>query len=97
MKVEEKEIAGNYLLTEGENLTVRIPNKNCLLGDKLTAFAPHTIGVPFFRGKDAMHLEIIKQMFDCWTILQEMDDFHMVSQNYDIIAEICRKVHQTEP
>ena len=57
------------------------------MGDKLTAFAPHTIGVPFFRGKDSMHLEIIKQMFDCWTILQEMDDFHMVSQNYDIIAE----------
>lgn len=87
LKIEEKEIMGNHLLTEGDNLTVRIPNKNCLLGDKLTAFAPHTIGVPFFRGRDSMHLEIIKQMFDCWTILQEMDDFHMVSQNYGIIAE----------
>ena len=87
-KVDEKEIGGGYLLTEGDNLMVKVPDKNCILGDKLTAFAPHTIGVPFHRGNEPMYLEIIKQMFDCWTLLQEMDDFQMVSQVYDMVSRI---------
>lgn len=87
-KVDEKEIGGGYLLTEGKNLTVKVPDKNCILGDKLTAFAPHTIGVPFYRGNEPMYLEIIKQMFDCWTILQEMDDYQVVSRVYDVVSRI---------
>lgn len=66
--VVEREINSSLLLSEGEKLIVRIPDKNCILGDKLTAFAPHTIGIPFGKEKE---LEIIKQMYDCWTILQE--------------------------
>lgn len=87
-KLEEKEIDGEYLLTEGDNLKVKVPDKNCILADKLTAFAPHTIGVPFCRGSEPMYLEIIKQMFDCWTILQEMDDYQTVSRVYDTVSRI---------
>ena len=65
--VVEKPIQSSLLMNEGENLLVTVPDKNCILGDKLTAFAPHTTGIPFGKDKE---LEIIKQMFDCWTLFQ---------------------------
>ena len=64
---------------------VRLPDKNCILGDKLTAFAPHTTGIPFGKDKE---LEIIKQMFDCWTLLQEMDNYQTVSSVYKMVSHI---------
>jgi hypothetical protein len=30
---------------------VSIPSYQDLLGDKLTAFAPHSTGIPFFKGE----------------------------------------------
>lgn len=85
LKVTECPIKSSLLLSEGEDLTVSIPDKNCILGDKLTAFAPHTTGIPFGADKE---LEIIKQLFDCWTLLQEMDDYNTVAQVYDRISRI---------
>ncbi len=76
LKVTERPIRSSLLLHAGDDLLVRLPDKNCILGDKLTAFAPHTTGIPFGKDKE---LEIIKQMFDCWTLIQEMDDYQMFS------------------
>ena len=42
----QKEIANQILLTEGDNIKISIPTIDCLLGDKLTAFAPATTGIP---------------------------------------------------
>ena len=72
-------------MSEGDSLLVTVPDKNCVLGDKLTAFAPHTTGIPFGIDKE---LEIIKQMFDCWTLLQEMDDYQTVAAVYDHVAQV---------
>lgn len=85
LKLIDKPIKNSLLITEGESLTVKVPDKNCILGDKLTAFAPHTTGIPFDRNKE---LEIIKQMYDCWTLIQEMDDFSIVSSTYKEIVNI---------
>lgn len=85
LKMTEKPIRNSILLSEGEDLVVNIPDRNCILGDKLTAFAPHTIGVPFGVDKE---LEIIKQLYDCWTLLQEMDDYKTVSSVYDKVSRI---------
>ena len=70
-KLITKPVQSRLLMSEGDSLLVTVPDKNSVLGDKLTAFAPHTTGIPFGIDKE---LEIIKQMFDCWTLLQEMDD-----------------------
>jgi hypothetical protein len=83
--IEEKPIRNELLLSEGKDLVVRVPDKNCLLGDKLTAFAPHTTGIPFGIDKE---LEIIKQMFDCYTLIGELDDLKKVSQTYSNISKI---------
>ncbi len=85
LKVNEHPIRSRLLLREGEDLMVNLPDKNNILGDKLTAFAPHTTGIPFGVDKE---LEIIKQLFDCWTLLQEMDDYKTVVEVYDKVSRI---------
>ena len=81
--VIEKPIRNSMLLTEGKEIMVKIPDVNSILGDKLTAFAPHTTGIPFGIGKE---LEIIKQLFDCYTLSREMTDYVEVCKVYNSVA-----------
>ena len=80
-----KPINSSLLLSEGASLNVRMPDKNNILGDKLTAFAPHTTGIPFGKRKE---LEIIKQMFDCWALIHEMDDYPTVASVFQQVARV---------
>jgi len=79
----QKEIKNDLLLTEGDNLTVAVPSVNCILGDKLTAFAPHTTGVPLRANKD---LEVMKQFYDIGTLIREHTNFADVLKTYKKIA-----------
>lgn len=79
----ECNIDNELLLVEKPDIMVQIPNVNCILGDKLTAFAPHTTGIPFGVSKE---LEIMKQMFDCRMLFREMDYFTEVKQTYDQVV-----------
>ena len=45
-----------------------------MLGDKLTAFAPHTTGIPFYKNGDERFMEIMKQLYDVSSILDGIDD-----------------------
>ena len=74
-----KEINNDLLLTEGKNLSVKVPSVNCILGDKLTAFAPHTTGVPLRANKD---LEVLKQFYDIGVLIKEHTDFADVLKTY---------------
>lgn len=65
----EKEICNELLLVEGPEVYVTVPTADCILGDKLTAFASHTTGVTF--GKE---LEIIKQLYDVANLIDVMTD-----------------------
>ncbi len=78
-KTIEKEIKNELLLTSGENLKVRIPTADCILGDKLTAFAPHTTGI--LLGKDR-ELEIAKQLYDTATLIDYLNDYDLFSATY---------------
>ena len=78
-KVIDKEIKTDILINEGSCLKVTVPSRDCILGDKLTAFAPHTTGIPIGKNKD---LEIIKQLFDVATLSEEIGDFEDVLQSY---------------
>jgi hypothetical protein len=82
-KTTKREIKNDILLTEGENLVVNIPTIDCILGDKLTAFAPHTTGIRF--GKK--NLEVMKQFFDINTLIDEYTDFDSVLKTYRQISE----------
>lgn len=85
LKTDKKPIENDLLITEGEPIFVHVPDKNCILADKLTAFAPRTTGIPFGVNKE---LEIVKQFYDCWTLLSEMDDYDMVKRAYGRLVSI---------
>lgn len=72
-----------WLLSEGEPLRVSVPTVNAILGDKLCAFAPGTIGVPYNAGKDR---EIVKQLFDINLLIPYVTNIDMVSRSFITIA-----------
>ena len=67
-----------------EEIEVSIPSINSITGDKLTAFAPKTIGISYGRGKS---MEIIKQLFDLGILFEFINDLREVFSSYQNIAE----------
>ena len=47
----DRPVQHQWLQTSGELPVVRIPAINSILGDKLTAFAPNTIGIPYTKNR----------------------------------------------
>ncbi len=78
-----KEIRNDLLITEPEYLSVTIPSADCVLADKLTAFAPHTTGIPLNQGKD---MEVMKQLYDVIALLDYFTDCDKVIDTYKAIA-----------
>ena len=64
---------------------VTLPTIESLLGDKLTAFAPTTVGVPLVLedGRPGDTMQIAKQMFDIGELFDAATDFQVVRQVYD--------------
>lgn len=77
-------ISSYFLISEGDITFVNTPNINCILGDKLTAFAPNTIGIPFNKEKE---VEIIKQLFDISNLFDESDDIAEVKDTFEKTVE----------
>lgn len=86
-RIMQKEIKSEILLTDEPYLKVTLPTADCILGDKLTAFAPHTTGIRFGEEKD---LEIIKQMYDVACLFDVHNNFDDIYKTYfkTVAAEI---------
>jgi len=67
-----------------KEVEVVIPTVNALAGDKLTAFAPNTIGVPYGKGKS---MEIIKQLFDIGILFERINDMKEINESYKNAAK----------
>ncbi len=83
-KTQQCEIKNDLLLTEGMPIDVEIPSSECILGEKLTAFAPHTTGVPFGIDKE---LEIIKQLFDIAVLTETITNYQNVLETFNIAVQ----------
>ena len=83
VEVVTKEIRNELLQTEGENYIVKIPSGDCIFADKLTAFAPHTIGIELNKGKD---MEVVKQFYDICSLIDIVEEFDIVIHTYRLIA-----------
>ena len=73
-KLVEKDISKLPLVFSGSDVVVRVPTPEGLLGDKMTAVSPKTMGIPL-NEKRAM--EILKQVIDLgelFKIVSETDD-----------------------
>ena len=81
-------IASPLLIQDGDPVTVPCPSLADMLGEKLTAFAPHTTGIPFFKHEDPFFMEIMKQLYDISSILDRIDDLSSVRKTYAEIVPI---------
>jgi len=85
-RIIEKPIYQPYLEVNGDLTYVNVPSISSILGDKLTAFAPNTIGVsPFFTslGKPIDNrLQVMKQFYDCARLIAEFPDENEVMSSY---------------
>ena len=90
LNVETRKITIPFMKQIGEDTLVRTPCAEALLADKLTAFAPHTIGVPFRRGKtisETQEHQVFKQLYDIGQFPLDKMNLDIVRENYFSIAE----------
>lgn len=87
---------------ETDSLTkVTVPSIDAITGDKLTAFAPNTIGIPYFKGKDnqPFSMEICKQLFDLSQLFEQIENLETVAKSFEVFAKqeiIYRKGDDSE-
>jgi hypothetical protein len=79
-----KNISHKWLVTEAPLIEIKVPSIESILGDKLTAFAPSTIGILYSKNRP---VEIIKQLHDIAALFDNATDFNVIKQAYIKTAE----------
>ena len=90
-------IQSPVLITDESMVMVNLPSHEDLLGDKLTAFAPHTTGIPFFKGEKKCSMEIIKQLFDIASLFDITDDLAITRETFVRFAAIELQYRHQNP
>lgn len=77
----KRPITSEFFETD-QTMAVTVPTVNAIVGDKLTAFAPNSIGVPYGKNKS---MEIIKQLFDLGELFEHIDNLDEIRHAYETI------------
>lgn len=74
-------------------------SKEDILGDKLTAFAPNTTGIPYHKNGKSCSMEIAKQLYDVGRLFENVSDLQITSQVFHKIAtvELSYRSLETNP
>lgn len=96
-KTEALKIASPFICLEGEPLSVRVPSVDDILGDKLTAFAPNTSGIPYYKNGAPKFVEVVKQLYDIGRLFDNMTDFASVAKVFRKIVPIELSYKQLPP
>lgn len=76
-------IQSNFIpIDNGKPLNIDVPSLEDILGDKLTAFAPETTGIPYFKNEDSMSMEIIKQLYDIGNLFDSVNDIGTIKTTF---------------
>jgi len=75
-------INSDFVPQSGKPLNVNVPSLEDILGDKLTAFAPNTTGIPYFKKEDSMSMEIIKQLYDIGNLFDAVQDLETIKTTF---------------
>ena len=83
------DIDSSFVQQDGPAIKISAPSFEDLLGDKLTAFAPNTTGIPYEKNGHSKSMEIIKQLYDIGNLFDE-------SKNLEIIQATFKRFALTE-
>lgn len=86
--IQQLPIKSPFVKLDGEPLNVNVPKKEDILGDKMTAFAPNTIGIPFFKNDRECNMEIIKQLYDINRLFENVDDFRPAFDTFQKVSKV---------
>ncbi len=75
-------IQSSFLPVSKGPINVSVPSLEDILGDKLTAFAPNTTGVPYFKNADSMSMEIIKQLYDIGNLFDVVNNIKIIKSTF---------------
>ena len=87
-KTLEIPIISQFIDIEGEPLNVRVPSVDDILGDKLTAFAPNTTGIPYYKKNKVCSVEIIKQLYDVARLFDSIENLIITSKSFLRIVKV---------
>ena len=88
-QVVERPIQTSFLKPERE-IKVKLPTVESLLGDKLTAFAPTTVGVQLRtpEGQPGDVMQVTKQLFDIGVLFDAATNYAEVAATYDAVHRL---------
>src|SRR5690606_12528765 len=75
-------IQSDFIPQVNKPLFVNVPSLEDILGDKLTAFAPNTTGIPYFKKEDTMSMEIIKQLYDIGNLFDVVQELETIKTTF---------------
>jgi predicted nucleotidyltransferase component of viral defense system len=85
LHAQDHEIMMKWLKTSGRKIEVKIPSPEEMLGDKMTAFAPTTIGKLYSEGR---YVEICKQLYDVALLSRLAKDEAQIKASYEAVSLI---------
>ena len=65
---------------------VKVPSIGDILGDKLTAFAPNTTGIPYYKKGESRATEIMKQAYDIGRLFEAVENLAATAQSFNRIS-----------
>lgn len=72
----------------GSPAKVTVPSEKDILGDKLTAFAPDSTGIPYYKKDEEKSLEVIKQLHDVGRLFEHVDDMRVTGEVFRRIVPV---------
>lgn len=87
-KTQKIPIKHDWLVTSENDIVIEIPTFDAILGDKLTAFAPNTIGILFSKNRP---VEIIKQLYDIAFLFDRTSDIKIVKDTFNHCCPVNKK------
>ncbi len=85
-EITEKEITAKWIETE-DKTAVQVPTIDAITGDKLTAFAPNTIGIPYEKSGHSATMEICKQLYDLSKLFEKITSIEVVAESFQLFAK----------
>ena len=76
-------VDSTFVEQEGPPSNVSVPSFDDILGDKLTAFAPNTTGIPYQKNGHSQTMEIIKQLYDIGYLFDNVEDLSVIAKTFN--------------
>lgn len=87
-KVNQTEVINQFIELDSEPSIVKVPSIGDILGDKLTAFAPNTTGIPYYKNGNSRSTEIMKQVYDIGRLFDAVKDLEITTYSFKRIAQV---------